>query len=57
MNKRERRIRNMLARIFDPYYHGGPNAWEACDIPGRERIEQAVKALARIDKETAHEAK
>jgi hypothetical protein len=55
VTKRERRIRNMLARIFEPYYAGGRNAWEACDIPGRDRIDRAIKALDKIDATTPKE--
>jgi len=49
MDGREVKLRNALARIFEPH---NPETWEHCDIPGRDRIDEAIR---EIDRERALE--
>jgi hypothetical protein len=44
MDAREVKLRNALARIFEPY---NPQTWEHCDIPGRDRIDEAIREIDR----------
>jgi hypothetical protein len=44
MDAREVKLRNALARIFEPY---DPQTWEHCDIPGRDRIDEAIREIDR----------